>query len=105
MKIKKNDNVVIIAGKDRGVTGKVIKVLSDRNRVIVDGANKVFKHAKPQRVGEKGERIEIFAPIHVSNVMLVDPKDKKKRTRIGSKKLNDGKKVRVAKKSQEVLDK
>jgi large subunit ribosomal protein L24 len=104
MKIKKNDTVLIIAGKDRGVKGKVIQVLPEKERVIVDGANKVFKHAKPKRVGEKGERIEIFAPIHVSNVMIIDPKTSKP-TRVGSKSLKDGKKVRVAKKSQEVLDK
>lgn len=104
MKIKKNDTVLIIAGKDRGVKGTVIQVLPERNRIIVDGANKVVKHAKPKRMGEKGERIEIFASIHVSNVMLIDPKSNK-RTRVGSKSLKDGKKVRVAKKSQEVLDK
>lgn len=104
MKIRKNDTVLIIAGKDRGVTGKVIQILTDRNRVIIDGANKVFKHVKPKRAGEKGERIEIFASINASNVMLIDPKSSK-RTRVGAQTLKDGKKVRIAKKSQEVLDK
>lgn len=103
-RIKKDDLVLVIAGKDRGQKGKVIEVLSAKGKVIVDGVNKLVRHKKPQRQGEEGQRLEFFAPIQISNVQLIDPK-KNKPSRIEYKILKDGKKVRVAKKSQEVLDK
>lgn len=102
MKIKKGDNVAVIAGKDRGKTGKVIQVLPEYGKVVVDGVNKTVKHVKTRKKGEKGQKIDFFGPIAVSNVMLVDPKTGKP-TRVGLKVLEDGRKVRVAKKSNETI--
>lgn len=71
MKIKKNDNVIIIAGKDKGKKGKVIKCLPQIEKVIIEGLNKVKRHQKPRKEGKKGEVLEISSPIHVSNVKKV----------------------------------
>lgn len=71
MSIKKGDNVKILAGKDKGRTGKIIKVLPKRERVIVEGANLVKKHVRPKKEGAKGEVVEIPASIHISNVQQV----------------------------------
>ena len=102
LRIKKGDKVVVTTGKDKGKQGEVTKVLLVEERVVVAGVNLVKKHNKPSRVSAGG--IEEFEkPIHVSNVMLVDPKSGKP-TRFGVKVLGDGKKVRVAKKSGEVID-
>lgn len=101
MKIKKNDTVKVIAGKDRGTTGKVVKVYPKESRAVIEGVNVVKKHAKPRQSGEKGQIIEKSLPIHISNVMLLDPKDNKP-TRVGFQ-VKDGKKVRVAKRSGQVL--
>jgi len=103
MKIKKNDNVMVMAGKDKGKTGKVMQVLPAENKIVVDGVNKTVKHAKTRKQGEKGQKIDFFGPISASNVMLVDPKSGKP-TRIGWKVMEDGRKVRVAKKSQETIE-
>lgn len=103
MKIKKGDNVKVIAGKDKGKSGKVIQVLPTENRVVIDGVNKMFKHAKTGKKGEKGQKIDFFAPLHASNVMLVSPSTEKT-TRVGYKVLEDGKKVRVEKKSGNVIE-
>lgn len=100
MKIKVGDNVQVIAGKDKGKTGKVLRTLRDEDKVIVEGVNVISK-AKKQTKKEKGGFEDITKPIHVSNVMLVDPKENKP-TRIGIIE-KDGKRVRVAKKSGEVL--
>ena len=98
MKIKKGDNVIILAGKDKGKTGKVLKALPSVNKVIVENVAVVKKHTKNKYSGDKkGEVINRAMPINVSNVSLIDPKDKKA-TRISYKEVN-GKKVRVAKKS------
>ena len=102
MKIKQGDTVVVIAGKDKGKEGKVIGTLKAENRVIVEGDNIVKKYIKPN-AGEDGRIAEIEAPIHVSNVMIVDPKTKK-RTRVGHTTDKDGKKIRVSRKSNEKLD-
>lgn len=102
MKIKQGDTVVVIAGKDKGKEGKVIGTLKAENRVIVEGVNIVKKHIKPN-AGEDGRIAEIEAPIHVSNVMIVDPKTKK-RTRVGHTTDKNGKKIRVSRKSNEKLD-
>ncbi len=100
MKFRINDDVVITAGKDRGKTGKITKVLPKKGRVIVEGVNKAIKHVKGQN-GEAGERVEFFAPINVSNISMTDPKDGKP-SKIGYKV--DGKtKVRFARKSGTVL--
>jgi len=97
MKIKTKDNVIVIAGKDKGKTGKVIRTIPKEDKVIVEGVNIRKKHQKPRGKGQKGQTVEFTAPIHVSNVMLEDAKTKKA-TRIGYK-ITDGKKVRIAKKS------
>ena len=101
MKLKKGDQVEIMAGKDRGKRGKLIRVLVSENRVVVEGANLVKRHQKPRKDGEKGERIERPAPLHVSNVMLVCPETGKP-TRIGYR-IEGGEKVRISKKSGKVL--
>ncbi len=101
MKIKKNDNVIVISGKDRGKTGKVETSLPRIGKVIIAGVNVVKSHERARKTGSKGQIVEKAMPISVSNVMLVDPKNGK-RTRVGMKMEND-KKVRVAKKSGSTL--
>ncbi|MBE6328153.1 MAG: 50S ribosomal protein L24 [Bacteroidales bacterium] len=102
--IKKGDLVYVLAGKDKGKTGKVLSVLVAANRAIVEGINVVSKNVKPSAKNPQGGIVKMEAPIHVSNLNLVDPKsgDAPKPTRIGIKVV-DGKKVRVAKKSGEVI--
>ena len=97
MNLKKGDKVIVIAGKDKGKTGEIQKVLPRSNRVVVEGVNLRKKHKKPTQNNPEGSIVEIYAPIDASNVMIVDPKTKKP-TRIGHK-IVKGKKVRVAKKS------
>lgn len=101
MKIKKGDTVIVIAGKDKGKTSSVARVIPRENRVLVEGVNMKKKHQRPQRSGAKGQTLEKALPIHVSNVMLVDPKTNE-RTRIG-KKFIGGTWSRVAQKSGTVL--
>ena len=101
MKIKRGDNVIIISGKDKDKTGKVLRVLSGKEVAVVEGINMKKKHQKPRRSGQKGQIIEFAAPVHVSNIMLIDPKTKK-RTRVGFK-IQKGKKVRIAKRSNTIL--
>lgn len=103
MHVKKGDKVMVISGKDKGKTGVILASYPKQNRVIVEGVNIVKKHSKPSQVNPQGGIISQEAPIHVSNVMPVDPKSGQP-TRVGYKEI-DGKKVRVAKKSGEVLDK
>lgn len=102
MKIKKGDNVKVLAGKDKGKTGKVIQVLPSENRVVVDGVNKSYKHARSGKSGEKGQKIDFFGPIHASNVAILGKGDKP--TRVGYKLLEDGKKVRIDRKSGETIE-
>jgi len=102
LKIKKGDKVVVITGRDRGKVGEVKKVLPAENRVIVDGVNMIKRHTRPS-AGDPGGIVEKEASIHVSNVAYVDPKTDKP-TRIGYKTLEDGRKVRYAKRSGEVID-
>lgn len=92
---------MVLSGKDKGKTGKVIQVLPTENRVVVDGVNKSYKHVKPRQSGEKGQKIDFFGPINASNVGLLG-KDNKP-TRVGYKVLEDGKKVRIDKKSGETI--
>lgn len=100
-KIKKNDDVIIIAGKDKGNRGSVLRVLEDR--LLVGGINKVKKHQKPNPVkGVSGGIVEMEMPIHVSNVAIYNTSTKKA-DRIGTKFLEDGNKVRVYKSSGEVI--
>jgi len=102
MKIKKNDTVIVIAGKDKGKTGMVKAVFPKNNRVLVVGVNRAWRHKKPSQTDPQGGRKQIEMPIHISNVAHVDPKDKKA-TRIGFKMIKD-RKVRFAKRSGEVID-
>lgn len=101
--VKKEDTVIVVSGKDKGKKGRVIAAYPRENRVLVEGVNMVKKHAKPSQDNPQGGILNQEAPIHVSNVMLVDPKSGHP-TRVGYKVLGDGKKVRVAKKSGEVID-
>ena len=101
--VKKDDTVFVITGKDKGKKGRILAAFPRENRVLVEGVNMVKKHAKPSQKNPQGGIITQEAPIHVSNVMLADPKTGKP-TRIGYKVLEDGSKVRVAKKSGEVID-
>lgn len=103
MKIKKGDNVMVMAGKDKGKTGKVMQVFPLDGKVVIDGVNKTVKHAKTRKQGEKGQKIDFFGPIDASNVMLIDPKSGKP-TRVGYKIMEDGRKVRMAKKSKETIE-
>ena len=100
--IKKNDTVVVLAGQDKGMTGKVLKVLVDENRALVEGVNMVSKSTKPSAKNPQGGIVKQEAPIHISNLSLVDPKSGKP-TRVGIKVAEDGKKVRIAKKSGEEI--
>lgn len=102
MKLKQGDKVVVIAGKDKGKEGKIIKTISKENKVIVEKINIVKKHLKP-RGDQNGEIIEIEAPIDASNVQIIDPKTKKK-TRIAHTTNKEGKKIRISTKSKEKLD-
>jgi len=101
MKIKTGDNVIVISGKDKGKTGKVTRALPKEYAVVVGGVNMKKKHTKPRKANQKGQIVEFAAPIHVSNVQLVDPKTGKG-TRVGFSVEKD-KKVRIAKKSKTIL--
>ena len=103
MNLKVGDEVVVIAGSDKGKKGKILKTLRSENRVVVEGVHVIKKHQKPTGQ-ETGGILEIEAPIHASNVMIVDPKTKK-RTRIGhTTDSKTGKKIRITKKSNEKID-
>ncbi|MDI3257785.1 MAG: 50S ribosomal protein L24 [Kyrpidia sp.] len=104
MRIKKGDLVVVISGKDKGKKGRVLAAYPKKQRVLVEGINMVKRHTKPNPANPQGGILSKEAPLHVSNVMIVDPKTGEP-TRVGMKILNDGKKVRYAKKSGEILDK
>ena len=101
-KIKKGDRVVVLTGRDKGVEGEVLKVLVDEDRVVVRGANTVTRHQKPTQFDQGGIK-HFEAPIHVSNVAHIDPRDGKP-TRVGFKIDENGRKVRIAKRSGEAID-
>lgn len=96
MKIKKNDTVLIISGKYRGKKGKVLKAFPKKQRLLIEGVNLRKKHVRPKREGEKGQIVELPAPIHISNVKLICPKCKKA-TKLGFK-IEGNKKYRICKK-------
>ena len=102
MNLKVGDKVIVIAGSNKGKEGTIKKVLKNENRVIIEGVNMVKKHQKASG-NESGGILEIEAPIHASNVMIIDPKTKKA-TRIGHSTDKNGKKIRVSKKSNSNLD-
>ena len=101
MKIKKDDVVIVISGKDRGKKGKVLQVFSENNKVVIEGVNKLYKHLKQRKGKEKGERIEFNAPIACSNVMFFCSKCNKP-VRVGIK-IEGNKKTRICKKCENVI--
>lgn len=101
MLIKKGDKVIVITGADKGKTGIVQRAYPKLEKVVVEGVNVKKKHKKPTQSNPEGSILEVYAPIHISNVALIDPKTKKA-TRVGIKEVK-GKKVRYAKKSGEVI--
>jgi large subunit ribosomal protein L24 len=104
-KIRRDDEVIVISGKDRGKTGKVLRVDPGKDRVYVTGLNIIKRHTKPSQTAtgtQVGGVIEREGPIHVSNVMLIDPKDKK-RTRVGISR-EDGRRTRVSRRTGSVID-
>lgn len=102
-KIKKGDYVVVLTGTDKGRKGEVLKVSPKDQRVVVKGVRMVKRHVKPSQLDPEGGIKQFESPIHISNVAHIDPKDDVP-TRVGFKVLKDGRKVRVAKKSGEVID-
>ncbi len=96
MNIKKNDNVIVIAGKDRGKQGKVLRLFRETDKVLVEGLNLRKKHQKPRKQGEKGQIIDVSHPMHISNVLLYCPSCGKG-VRVGAK-ITGKKKLRVCKK-------
>jgi large subunit ribosomal protein L24 len=103
MKVKKDDMVLIIGGNDKGRRGRVLRVYPDQDRVIVEGVRMMKKHTKPTQRDPQGGIVEREAPIHVSNVMVVDPKTDAP-TRVRRRSLDDGRTVRVAARSGEMID-
>jgi len=104
MKVKKGDTVEVISGKDAGRQGRVLRVDRDRHRVVVEGANMIKRHTRPNPQKKvQGGIVEREAAIHVSNVMVISP-DSQQRTRVGYKILDDGRKVRIAKVDGAILD-
>lgn len=102
-RIKKNDDVIVLAGRSRGTRGKVLRVCAD-DRIYVEGVNQVIKHVRPNpNVGEQGGRLEREAPIHISNVAIFNPKTNAA-DRVGFKFLQDGKKVRIFVSTKEEID-
>jgi large subunit ribosomal protein L24 len=102
MKVKKGDEVIVLTGRDKGKKGEVLRVDREKSRVLVQGVNMVKRHQRPSMTSPGGIN-EFEAPIHVSNVALVDPSSGEA-TRVGYRTLDDGKKVRFAKRSGEVID-
>jgi large subunit ribosomal protein L24 len=98
MLIRKGDTVRVVTGDDKGTTGRVLRVIPDRNKLVVEGVNKVYKHLKPSRRNPQGGRLSKEMPIDVSNVMLIDPGSNRP-TRVGVRQLPDGTKERYAKRS------
>ena len=101
MKVRKGDDVVMVSGDDRGKQGKVLRVLREKNRVIVEGVNFIRRHTRPTQ-SSQGGIVEREAAVHVSNVMLVDPKSGRP-TRVGTRVHEDGARDRVARRSGEIL--
>jgi large subunit ribosomal protein L24 len=101
-KIKKGDKVIVVSGRDRGRSGEVVRVMPREERALVRGINMVKRHQK-QTMKEEGGIVRKEMPIHISNIAVVDPKDGKP-TRVGFKILDDGRKVRFAKRSGDLID-
>jgi large subunit ribosomal protein L24 len=102
LKVKKGDRVIVIAGRDKGKRGEVLQVIPDENRALVQGVNVVVRHQK-QSPQQEGGKLSKEAPIHISNIAVEDPSSGEA-TRVGYKILDDGRKVRFAKRSGEKID-
>ena len=102
LKVKKGDKVIVLAGRDKGKTGEILRVMPMESRVLVQGVQMIKRHQRPTQTTPGGIN-EFEAPLHASNVALIDPKTSQP-TRVGYKKLDDGRKVRFAKRSGEVID-
>ncbi|HEY7460279.1 MAG TPA: 50S ribosomal protein L24 [Gemmatimonadota bacterium] len=102
MKLRKGDEVMVVSGEDRGKRGKILRVLRDKNRVVVEGVSFMRRHTRPSQSNPQGGIVEREAPIHASNVMVVDPKSGRP-TRVGARVHEDGTRDRVAKRSGEIL--
>ena len=102
--VRKGDTVMVVAGKERGKRGKVLRVFKDKGRVLIEHLNMIKKHQRPTQRLRQGGIIEREGSIHLSNVMLLDPTSGKP-SRVGMRALSDGKKARVARKSGEIIDK
>jgi large subunit ribosomal protein L24 len=102
--VRKGDTVIVVSGKERGKRGRVLRVIPEKSRVVIERINMIKKHQRPTQKLRQGGIIEREGSIHLSNVMVVDPTSGKP-TRVGSRALGDGKKVRVARRSGEILDK
>ena len=105
MKLKTDDTVIVISGKDKGKTGKIIRVEPSKDRVYVEGVNIIKRHTRPNpaRPNAQVGVIESEGPVHISNVALLDPKDRKA-TRVGTRRTEDGKRMRVTKRSGTEID-
>ena len=103
IRIKTGDTVYVLTGKDRAMTGKVLRVIPEKEQVVVEGVNMVTKHRKPGNNYQQGEIVHMEGPIHISNVMLVDEKTKQP-TKVSVKTLENGDRVRISKRSGEVID-
>ena len=107
MRIKRGDNVKVVAGKDKGKSGKIIQVFPKLNKVVVEGTNVMHKYVRGKKAGEGGQKLEYSAPLHASNVRLICPKCSKP-TRLGTLELKEGegktRKVRSCKKCKEAID-
>jgi len=102
LRIKKDDKIMVITGKDKGKTGRILEIFPQRNKALIEGVNIVKKAQRPTQQDQKGGIIEVERPIHMSNIMLIDKKTNKP-SRFGVKILKDGKKERISKKSGEVI--
>lgn len=103
MNIRRDDTVLVISGNDKGKRGRVLRVIPEQDRLIVEGVRMMKKHTKPTQRDPQGGIVEREAPIHVSNVMVIDPHSDAP-TRVGKKRLDDGRNVRVAARSGEMID-
>ncbi|MDE0050261.1 MAG: 50S ribosomal protein L24 [Rhodospirillales bacterium] len=102
-KIRKDDEVIVLTGRDKGKRGAVLRVVTRTDRVLVEGVNVTKRHVKPTQADPQGGIVEREAPVHISNVALIDPESDRP-TRVRYKTLEDGRKVRVAARSGEVID-
>ena len=102
-KIRKDDEVIVLTGRDKGKRGAVLRIITKTDRVLVEGVNVTKRHVKPTQADPQGGIVEREAPVHISNVALIDPESDRP-TRVRYKNLEDGRKMRVAARSGEVID-